>query len=612
MKYTPIPFVGGFYADETRSWSVQDCVNWLPTQAENSGTRTPTILKTPPGLREVVNIGTAPVRGTYNVEGKFLVVAGNTLYQVNNDLSTTSRGTIPGVGPVKFAHNQQSVGNQVVIVNGSAGYIYDTAASTLTKITDPGYPGAINAVFLDSYIIQIEPARRFAFNSAPADATQYNTLDRFTSEVSPDLLMSLAVNNNELILFSQRSTEFFEDSGNTSQPFRTKRIALTRGCGGRYTVANLDNTVYWLGDDGIFYVLAGYSPQRISTRPIEESIRGLNWDQAFAFTWESAGHKVCYWTFPDGTTWGWDVSAQQWSRRQSYGLHRWRPSSMTFWNGKWYAGDFQSGIVWEVDWDYMLEGSQEFVSERTTGVLTDNQNLLIVSRLELLMQVGQEITTASVGAPSTRWQSALAKQWTNTGNNVTLPFSGTVSGSLLPSVVMSQAQIATLLGAGETFSAIRGSGILTVSAFVAGSLTSLHWGSNIQSQTTVTGANPITLNETTWDGSGNVSLGASLIAGGTSITFAMSQLDLKILSAAPPPVVTVSPDNYVRVQYSDDGGNNWSNWDQESIGKVGEYDTRPVFTRQGRSRQRVYRIRCSSPRKRDLLGAVVVVQGTVG
>jgi len=468
MKYTPLPLIGGFYADETRPWSVQDCVNWLPTQAEKSGTRTPTMLKTPPGLRQVLNVGTAPVRGTYNCEGVFVMVAGNTLYRVNNNLTTTTLGTIPGIGIVKFADNQQASGNQLLIMNGSAGYIYDTAAATLTRITDEGYPGAINGVFMDSYFVQIEPARRFAFNSAPADGLNYNTLDRFTSELAPDLLVSLAVVNNDLVLFSARTTEFFYDSGNAEQPFRTRKIGMQRGCGGRFTVANLDNTVYWLGDDGIFYRLNGYAPERISTRPIEQAIRGLNWDQCFAFTWESAGHKVCYWTFPDGTTWGYDVSAQEWSRRASYGLHRWRPASMTFWNGKWYAGDFQTGTLWEVDWDYMLEGTQEFISERVTGVLIDNQNLFMVPRVELLMQVGQESTPMS------------------------------------------------------------------------------------------------------------------------------------------------NPDNAVRIQYSDDCGNTWSNWDESPIGLVGEYETRVVFTRQGRSRQRVYRVRCASPRKRDLLGAVVVVQGTVG
>lgn len=473
MKMTSVPIVGGFYADADKPWSVQDCLNYLPVQAEQAGTRTPAQLKTPPGLRQMALTGDAleakPVRGTYNCEGRLFAVVGSKLVQVSTAGVVDEIGTIPGVGRVRFAHNQIAQGNQLVVVNGSSGYVYNTSTQVFQRITDDGYPGAINAVFIDGYIVQIEPARRYAFNSAPADATSYNTLDRFTSEVSPDLLMSLAVSNNELVLFSTDSAEFFENTGATEQPFRSKRITMSRGCGGRYTVATMDNTVYWLGNDGIFYRLAGYSPQRISTRPIEQAIKHLNWDQAFAFVWESAGHKVCYWTFPDGTTWGYDVSSNLWHRRGSYGLDRWRPNSMTFWNGRWIVGDFQTGKLWEMDWDYTKEGDQKFISERTTGVLSDNQNLLLVPRIELVMATGQP-------------------------------------------------------QAGED----------------------------------------------------------------------------------------EEEDQYIRLQYSDDGGYNWSNWDQEPIGEVGEYGKRVVFTRMGSCRQRVLRIRCSSPRKRDLLGGAVVVQGTIG
>src|SRR6185312_1196186 len=216
-----------------------------------------------------------PVRGIYNCEGALFAVIGNDLLSVTPSGVVTYIGNIPGVNRVIMTDNQISgSGNELVVVNGSSGYVYNTNTKDFAQITDPGYPGAINAVFLGGYIVQIEPARRFAFNSAVADALNYNTLDRFTSEVSPDLLVSMAVNNNELILFSQRTTEFFEVTGNTPQPFRTKGISMSRGFGGRYTVANMDNTIYWLGDDGIFYRLAGYSPQRISTRPIEQAIKG--------------------------------------------------------------------------------------------------------------------------------------------------------------------------------------------------------------------------------------------------------------------------------------------------------------------------------------------------
>jgi hypothetical protein len=206
-------------------------------------------------------------------------------------------------------------------------------------------------------------------------------------------------------------------------------------------------------------------PLRVSTRPIEQAIKGLNWDQAYAFTWENGGHKVCYWTFPDGKTWGYDVSSGEWHRRASYGLDTWRVACLAYWNGQWIAGDIQHGKLWVVDWDYHQEGDQDFISERTTGVLSMSQNRIIVSRVELLMAVGQ---------------------------------------------------------------------------------------------------------------------------------------------------LSDDDDHYVRLQYSDDGGYNWSNWAQEDIGATGEYGKRMVFTRQGSTRNRTYRISCSSPRMRDLLGGAVVLQGTTG
>jgi hypothetical protein len=71
-------------------------------------------------------------------------------------------------------------------------------------------------------------------------------------------------------------------------------------------------------------------------------------------------------------------------------------------------------------------------------------------------------------------------------------------------------------------------------------------------------------------------------------------------------------DQYVRMQYADDGQPNFSNWEEMPIGEVGEYGLRIPFTRLGSFYQRVIRIQCSSPRRRDVLGAVVVLQPTNG
>jgi Phage stabilisation protein len=387
VKAQPLPLIGGFYADETRPWSQQDICNWLPVAAESDGTRTPTMAKTPPGLSPFARISGDPSRGVYDAEGRLFTVMGNTLYQIT-PTTAIALGSISGTGRVRFAHNQITGGNQVLIVNGSAGWVWNTVTSTLTLITDTGYPGAINARFIDGYLIQIEPARRYAFHSDLADALAYNTLDRFTSEVSPDLLVSMAVSNNELILFSERTAEFFENTGASQQPFRSKRISFNKGCAGRYTVAEMDNTVFWLGDDGAFYLLNGYNPQRISTRPIEQAIRGLNWAQAFAFVWEDSGHSVCYWTFPDGMTFGYDASQQKWHRRESYGFDRWRVQDLAYWQNRWIAGDFQKGRLWEMDWTYPYEYDEEFVSQITSPVIHDNQSRLLMPRLEVVMDTG--------------------------------------------------------------------------------------------------------------------------------------------------------------------------------------------------------------------------------
>lgn len=62
-------------------------------------------------------------------------------------------------------------------------------------------------------------------------------------------------------------------------------------------------------------------------------------------------------------------------------------------------------------------------------------------------------------------------------------------------------------------------------------------------------------------------------------------------------------DRKVFLCYSDDGGRNWSNWRERSLGETGEYNKRIRFNRLGSFRERIWRIRVSSPVKRDIIAA---------
>jgi WD40 repeat protein len=455
MKYQPVDLIGGFYTDDAKLWAAQDTVNWLPVMAEVAGTRTPSKLRTPPGLRPWVQIGLGPVRGSINVEGKLFVVSGNELYRVATDGSGTLIGTIPGVGPVSMAYNQRGQGNELLVVNGDAGYVYNTSEDTFTKITDEGYPGAVQAAYLDSFLVQVEPFGRFWFHSDLADALNYNTLDRYESEASPDKIVGLAVNQFEVVVFNETTTEFFANVGAATGTFQSKRIVIDKGCAARHSIANIDNSVMWLGNDGVVYRLDGYRAVPVSTRAIERAIAESDWDSAISYVWEDEGHKVYYLTFLNGQTWGYDVVTGLWHRRASYSVDpdnqkRWRVSAITYWNSQWIAGDAYHGGLYVMDWNCYSEGSDPMVSERSSGVAHANQNRVFAPYAELIFDTGVGVPCEAQGfllslegdLPDGNVGSSGTYQYQAIGGSPPYTFS-IIAGSLPPGASMSAAGLVT-------------------------------------------------------------------------------------------------------------------------------------------------------------------------
>lgn len=389
-QWEPIPIVGGSYADDSRPWSHQDTVNYLVVKAEREGARSGSKLRGVPGFGQFCDLGSnAPVRGMRNVEGLLLAVSGHTLYRVSPKGVVTSIGTIPGVSRVSMSHNQYEGGNQVAIANGLSGYVYNTNNDTLTQITDEAFAGSISFDYVDQYITGIEPGRRYGFTSDLADATSYSSLDRYEAEGSPDKLVGQIVTHREWWLCGERTIEPYQDTGSGTGTFqRSSGMVIERGVASAHCLSLLDNSVFWLGNDGVVYRANGYTPIRISTMAIETDIASCNIAQCFSFVYEDQGHKVYYLTFPDGHTWGYDVASGEWHRRQSAGLKRWRINDLVNWNGMWIAGDYSNGKLYKLDWHRQDEDGATLERRRTTGVFHDNQNALIINGLELVVDTG--------------------------------------------------------------------------------------------------------------------------------------------------------------------------------------------------------------------------------
>lgn len=413
MDWRPLPIFGGSYADDALPWSAQDTVNWLPVPAERAGTRSPVKFASVPGLVEFADLGTdLPVRGTHDVEGLLLAVSGNKLFRVSTTGAPTEIGTIPGVSRVSMAHNQAAIGHEVMIANGQSGYVYNTYTGDFGQVSDDGFPGLKVADFVDGYIAGVEPQGRFWLHSELRNAGSYNTLDRYDAESAPDKIVTLVVSHREVMVLNQRSAAFFRNTGQATGTFQNANgMEMDVGCASAFAVAAFDNTVYWLGNDGAVYRLNGHQPQRISTGPIEQDIARRNMANAFAMTFEDRGHKLFILTLTDGFTWCFDAWTGEWTRRQSYGLNRWRLNTLTKSAGRWIGGDYSNGKLYRLDWDVMDEAGDPIVARRRTPVMHAEGHDISIAGLKLVFDVGRAPVGESDHFASIRYSDDGGHNW---------------------------------------------------------------------------------------------------------------------------------------------------------------------------------------------------------
>lgn len=391
MPWQPLPFVGETYADDSRPWSSQECVNYILTRAERPGARSADKLVGAPGLKAYSEgMQQAPVRGLHDVEGLLLAVAGNMLYQIRPSRVAVPIGVIPGSSRVSMAHNQITNGYEVMIANGQSGYVYNTATGAFGQVTDDGFPGLTSAAYIDGYIAGIEPQGRFWAHSELRQATEWNTLDRYDAEAAPDKMVALVVASREVVVLSQRTGQIFRNTGAVTGTFQNANgMEFQIGCASKHGAVVIDNGVCFLGSDGLVYMLRGGAPTIVSTGPIASAMRQHDLSTCFAMVFEDNKHKIAYFTFPTGQTFGFDFWTNAWHRRKSYGLDRWRVSALVKSNGRWIAGDYANGRLYELDWDCQIEYDQPLVRSRVSGAINADGNAVVVNALKFLLDTGR-------------------------------------------------------------------------------------------------------------------------------------------------------------------------------------------------------------------------------
>lgn len=380
--------------------SAQRVVN-LYAEAAPQDAKSPVILYGAPGIKDfATSVGDGPIRGMHDFADTLFAVSSNTLFEVDSAGVATSRGTInTSTGPVSMSHNQASTA-QMIIVDGSDGWIY--SGTTLTQITDGDFFASSVVTFQDQYFILVRKGTGQFFLSNLNAGSVYTATDIANAEGDPDILVSLISNHRELWLFGAKTIEVWYNSGASDFPFtRFEGAFLERGCAAAFSIAEDFNTVFWLAEDRIIYKADGYSPVPISQHGIDEAIRKYAIvSDAEAFIYTMGGHKFYVLTFPaEKATWVYDITTGLWHERESLGLGRWRVSTHVDIYGKHLVGDFQDGKIGELDLDTYAEYGATLQGSATGPPVYDDRKRIFHRRFELDVESGVGLTSGQGNDP---------------------------------------------------------------------------------------------------------------------------------------------------------------------------------------------------------------------
>ena len=347
------PILGSAYTARSVNAADNRMVNLFPEVVPEGG-KQPAFLQRAPGLPLRAVIGAGPIRGLWQHNSYLYVVSGNTFYQVSSSYVATAKGTISGTSLVTMADN----GTQIMIAADPEGYIYNTSTNVFAQITDPDFPGASVVDYLDGYFVFIEPNSQRIWVTALLDGTSVDPLDFVSAEGDPDDIVSMIVDHREVWLFGKNSTEVWYNAGLSDFPLVRIQGAFNElGCAARYSVAKMNNQVYWLGKDdrgqGIVYVANGYQGQRISTHSVEWQIQQYgSMTDAIGFTYQQDGHSFYVLVFPTAAkTWVYDASTGAWHERAGWDNQwtRYRAQAQVFYNNENLVGDYENGNLYALD-----------------------------------------------------------------------------------------------------------------------------------------------------------------------------------------------------------------------------------------------------------------------
>lgn len=407
-----VPFVKDSYRGEIP-------VNWYPAADTDKGV----IMFGSPGLSEVYDCSGGTMVRCLKAAGDYLYAvvadenaATSTVYRFDQNFAAKTLGTINSFSdPVMAEYN----GVQVAFCDGSTIYVYNIATNVFAEIADVDFPGASYLTYQDGYGVFLNPGTQQFYLTALYDFTDIDALDYASAEGMPDNLMAIMMNYREIWMFGEKSIEIWYNAGTSPFPFaRVQGGYIEQGISAPYSVAKMDNMIYWLSNRAQVMVGMGYQPQIVSSRKMEREIEGYaKIDDAFGFSYVFEGHSFYQITFPTGgTTWVYDAATKMWHKRTSYpdqGRHR--ANCYAYFFGKHYVGDFENGKIYQMDSGSYDDNGEEIVRKLQSPEMRNEGKRQFFPGLQIYFDHGHGLVSGQGSNPQAmlKWSNDGGNTWSN-------------------------------------------------------------------------------------------------------------------------------------------------------------------------------------------------------
>jgi len=363
-------------------------------------------------------IGTGPILAMNDdMPGRIYIVSGTHFYRLSFPLS--GGVTVEDLGSVGSADSGTGTWNSfvtiaagptaaVVVVAPRAYTCGHNVGSALNLITDPDFPGATSVAYVDGYFAFSAPGNTSQwFISELLDPLAFNALDFAFSDAVPNVVRRVVSHRGQLWTLGEGGFEVWYDAGSSGLettpgvsffPFRRMAGGVVPiGTSSAMSVCRADQSVFWLGIDGLVYRSDGYTPKRVSTHAIE-AIIGTNTVGLHAFTHPFRGHWFyCLTTF-EGRTLVYDIATGNWHERSTStdGVGPWRAATAAVDNNSIHLlGDRTTGAL------YFLgmtpdDAGVVTIRQATLPPLWSGTKRAFCARIEIEMEAGGAQTPGPV------------------------------------------------------------------------------------------------------------------------------------------------------------------------------------------------------------------------